>query len=511
MNGAQQAAQHAVRELAARPFVFSAQEVAALADLARDAPAVEEALRMRCLRRDIVLVGGARRRFLGQAPALRWWCRYAAHLARLGINRLSSAQLRAAMALALDRRRWDALPAGLLDIGRRMGMVANGGGDALVFPWAALLQTNPACLEGFEMMFHHQTPPKHLRGLTLDTILGDVLAQLSEREADVLRKRHGLDGERVTLARLGAHYQVTRERIRQIERKATAKIMQSNMRRKLWWAFVADFMQSGVSLVISDAQLTPQRRFLYKMVDLNAQPVAEFNVRIIGPARHIEAYRDFLRRDLLDESEADGRLAAEKALSFMPARDLTRIVRAQQQQRGIRIAKSAPRMIQKALRALGRAAHYTEIAQTCNRLFPEHERSARNCHAALLRFAGQEKFGIVWVGRKGMYGLKEHGYSRPAEGLYAAVERIVREQFAATNRPAPFEAVLQALSKQRREFNPGSVAMALAFSGRIEKTDNGYLPAAAPNKTVAESKTAAESNYDIATAMRAFTGQEGEE
>ena len=53
----------------------------------------------------------------------------------------------------------------------------------------------------------------------------DLLATLSEREAQVLRMRFGLDGgaER-TLAEIGASFDLTRERIRQIETQALRKL-----------------------------------------------------------------------------------------------------------------------------------------------------------------------------------------------------------------------------------------------------------------------------------------------
>lgn len=53
----------------------------------------------------------------------------------------------------------------------------------------------------------------------------DLLATLSEREAEVLRMRFGLDGgaER-TLAEIGASFDLTRERIRQIETQALRKL-----------------------------------------------------------------------------------------------------------------------------------------------------------------------------------------------------------------------------------------------------------------------------------------------
>ena len=53
----------------------------------------------------------------------------------------------------------------------------------------------------------------------------DVLSTLSPREAEVLKLRHGLvDGRVRTLEEVGREFGVTRERIRQIEQKATRKL-----------------------------------------------------------------------------------------------------------------------------------------------------------------------------------------------------------------------------------------------------------------------------------------------
>jgi RNA polymerase primary sigma factor len=54
--------------------------------------------------------------------------------------------------------------------------------------------------------------------------LRSVLTTLSEREAGIVRLRFGLDGQPCTLDEIGHIYGVTRERIRQIEAKAMAKL-----------------------------------------------------------------------------------------------------------------------------------------------------------------------------------------------------------------------------------------------------------------------------------------------
>jgi len=66
-----------------------------------------------------------------------------------------------------------------------------------------------------------------------DAMLGGeiekLLAPLDERERQVIRLRFGLDrGEPRTLEELASHFSLTRERIRQIEQRAMAKLRQSS-------------------------------------------------------------------------------------------------------------------------------------------------------------------------------------------------------------------------------------------------------------------------------------------
>jgi RNA polymerase primary sigma factor len=64
--------------------------------------------------------------------------------------------------------------------------------------------------------------------------LGDVLCSLNERERKVLELRFGLgDGNARTLEEVGQQFNVTRERIRQIEAKALRKMRHPTRLRQL--------------------------------------------------------------------------------------------------------------------------------------------------------------------------------------------------------------------------------------------------------------------------------------
>ncbi len=87
----------------------------------------------------------------------------------------------------------------------------------------------------------------------------DVLDSLSEREKKVLSLRFGLvDGYSRTLEEVGRQFQVTRERIRQIEAKALRKMRHPTRIRQLHGFFDSDQGQEGVGssefLVGSDNQ-----------------------------------------------------------------------------------------------------------------------------------------------------------------------------------------------------------------------------------------------------------------
>ena len=65
--------------------------------------------------------------------------------------------------------------------------------------------------------------------------LNEVLATLTDREQEVLRLRFGLDdGRQRTLEEVGKQFNVTRERIRQIEAKAIRKLRHPNRRKWLY-------------------------------------------------------------------------------------------------------------------------------------------------------------------------------------------------------------------------------------------------------------------------------------
>lgn len=93
-------------------------------------------------------------------------------------------------------------------------------------------------------------------GLDLTKLVFDMLKDLSERQRNVIVKRYDLDGNGVqTLDRIGKEYDITRERVRQIETESVAKL-KSNIKKydlERVFDFVRNIIEEKGGLVGEDS------------------------------------------------------------------------------------------------------------------------------------------------------------------------------------------------------------------------------------------------------------------
>lgn len=494
-----------ISELASQPFVFTASDVSAYADLAERDADIERALRLQCASQSILPLGEQLYdscRYLGTTPVANWWIESTLRWVRAGVDCLTPAQLAREMALAFDVQNWTLPPASLMAVGRQRAMLADGYiSGTCVFPWATVIRNNPKCKELFRSIIDSQT-------LSWESIIDEVLSGLTNREADIVRSRRGFDtGRTATLEQIGNRHGVTRERVRQVEAKAYRKLRHPSRNRHLWRAFAAYFVQSDGSLVATNADMASRYKFLLDSIGMKMTHLPELGLNIMAAESEIAPYRKVLRDvpNYLGIVLESPRFAAMGSLQFLSRQDGEQVSNAEKNYRVQHTAKTRPYMLREALRTLGRAAHFSEIADICNRMFVESQTSAHNWHASLGR-PDAEAIGIVWIGRKGMYGLKEHGYSRPISDLSEAVAKIVAARFSETRRPVTIDFVMFELSKQRRELQRNSVAMALSFSDRLDSVGRDeYVPKAYAQSP---SSDAGRIEYDIDAAFEAFSSSE---
>lgn len=490
----------AISKLATLPAVFSAADVAAYADLSGADSEIEHALQAQCASQSIIALDEQAIpacRYLGKKPVAQWWISSTLRRAKRGVFHLTTGELAREMALGFDTQQWNTPPNAMLEVGRQWAMVDDGYlPGTFVFPWAKVIRNSPRFITSFRSIL---SPGQVTSGAEIN----EALSRLTEREADVLRNRRGFDtGHPATLEQIGNRYGVTRERIRQIERRAYRKLQHPLRNQHLMRAFAIDFIQSGGSLIISEP--TPHRTFLCESIDLETVRIPELGLHIIAEETDITQYRRILSdvRTYLKVALEPPTFSAMGALQFLSRNDGNLVCNAENEYRSRHISKTRPYMLREALRTLGRAAHFSEIADVCNHMFPENQATTHNWHASLGR-QDAERLGIVWIGTKGTYGLKEHGYSRPDSDLFVAVADIVAARFANTLQPVPFDFVMAELSKQRRELKRSSVTMALAFNDRVESVGRDeYMPKeSASNASTNTTRT----EYDIDAAFAAFS------
>jgi hypothetical protein len=58
---------------------------------------------------------------------------------------------------------------------------------------------------------------------------------LDEREAKIIKMRYGIDGPKYTLEQVWEEFNVTRERVRQIEQKVIQKLQEHEWLQKILW------------------------------------------------------------------------------------------------------------------------------------------------------------------------------------------------------------------------------------------------------------------------------------
>ena len=79
-----------------------------------------------------------------------------------------------------------------------------------------------------------RSPEDEALANVLKADINDVLGSLSRRESDIVQSRFGLNGrQRLTLNELGRRYRLTKERVRQIEKRALERLQMSLQARIL--------------------------------------------------------------------------------------------------------------------------------------------------------------------------------------------------------------------------------------------------------------------------------------
>ncbi len=421
--------------------------------------------------------------FLPKRTLFGWWVSFNKKLAIIGKSRLSSTNLTGSLNSLRFEGRWFNPPKGLLEYGERFGLVASAwSSGSFVFPLAQIGQHLPipsariVTANYFSDKFR-ETPPQPRHSQVID----NVFKTLEERESYVLSQRFGLHtGQPVTLEAVGTTLGVTRERVRQIQARGLRKLRHPVRTHQVYSACVDQVIRSRGSLLVESG--STEYRYWDLARAIIGIPIADLNVdnlAVIGasvPSDKPLGHTLPLFQGL--DPEAVAQELDKRELDFLSAADIRRIAEAvvdcnfsglNQQQRAYL-----------ALRSIGRPAHFSEIAETFNQQWPEHYGSEHNVHAVLSRCSSpeHESYGIVWIGLRGTFALKEWGYERPSKGLFDAVTDIVKDKYEQTDhKPVPFTVIAAEIGKYRQVVNPTSLVIAAQCNPDLQRVlKDSFVP-----------------------------------
>jgi hypothetical protein len=420
--------------------------------------------------------------FITKRALHHWFVNLNIRLAKGYTNRLSTQQLTRLMSALRSNGQWDTPPAEYIELGKRFSLISCSLKQGeYVFPLAHVISLILAGKTSFVLAdkieatkdaldsLATEIEPVSLSNESVLNSLEEALSILSPRQRYVIERREGLLGGNImTLEQIGQSLELTRERVRQLEAKAWKSIYHHKYCSKFITALLFDIMHHNGSFLID---LTPQNRARIFILKCNSIPAYEFphaDIAIIGATKNdIRLPEDpwkfvtepsvlasYLQcNDSLPLAPEDMQILAEK-LALFQYKKLTKAQR-----------------VYLTLKHIERPAHFTEVTEVYNVLFPDESSNEHSIHAVL----SHEKHGVVWIGIRGTFALKEWGYEHPPVKLFDAVSDIIQRKYAKTGKPVPFTVIAAEISRYRRVLKPASIVIAAYCNPKLENVYRDYF------------------------------------
>jgi hypothetical protein len=424
-------------------------------------------------------VSSNRKHFIPKRRLFQWFCQLNLKLAQAKQFRLSKHQLAMLISFLCIHERWDTPPTEVIQFGKQFGFIGTTWAEnQYIFPLAYILSFMSYSLSEVTVKYI-------IKEISSDTIdvnfpfrhLAQELIQenfscFTYRECYVIKAREGLlTGEKMTLN--GLRFGITRERVRQIESKFWYKLRHPVHAPTFSRALIYNIMSRQGSLMVkTDSPEALTISFLSKcsgvpfviLSDIEMVTLGAFSEDTIlsNPNSSIFRYVDF--------DSIMNRLGADDCLCLVKndLKTLTESI--------IRFRLKSLNKRQKvylALRTIGKPAHSAKITEVYNSLFPNQLSTEHNIHAVL----SHEKYGVVWIGIRSTFALKEWGYEHPSETLFNTVTKIVEEKYKETTRPVPFTIIVAEMGKHRQVVRNSSLTIASHCNPNLHRIGkNSFIP-----------------------------------
>jgi len=422
--------------------------------------------------------------FILDSTLFQWLIRLNFRLAQLKKFSLTEHQLTSTINNLRRDGRWNSVPIEIMRWAQSLGLICKAYTKGrFVFPLAKILSSMKTRNLDISKRLLSEFCEKRIWEQSLKKCAKESLkkgfSKFKDEISYIIQNREGLrTGLRSTLQELGDYFNLTRERIRQLENKFWYLLyLHDNYRESFLSALLYDFMYNKGSLIIDIIYRKANlRRFLAKCL---AIPQMELNkIGLIALAASSKDIGSFKSSGSLHENInpvfISNILESNKKI-FFPRKDIQKVAKRTSLYRISKLSKV--QRVYLALRSLGKPSHYSKITEAYNSLWPEHETSEHNVHAILSR----QEYGVVWIGIKGTYALKEWGYERPSKTIFETVTEIVKRKFEEMGIPVPVPVIISEMGKYRKIVHPASMVIAIHFNPRLKKVSKDTFIPAEPN------------------------------
>ncbi|MBA7503552.1 RNA polymerase sigma factor RpoD [subsurface metagenome] len=488
---------HVLNIFAQYSHCFTLEELSNFADSDSDNEILRHALLTDSRFMQLEDGGSDEKHSIPKTSLFQWFCQLSLKLAQAKQTRLSKHQVAMLMSSLRIDGRWDTPPMEAVQFGSHFGFIGPAWtSNKYVFPLAHILSfaQDPTKVTSIVMENFTAEEKAYLAfEQPLQELIQEGFSKLTTRQRYVIQAREGiLTGRRMTLQQIGDRLAITRERARQIEAKFWDKFRQRPRGRSLAWLFstalIYDLISKQGSLIVP--QNSPEAFLLSFLAKCTDVPQAEFphsKMLILGaspkdvmlPKSTGSVHEDIDRDSIATRLESEGRLCLINS-------DLKILAESIAQFRRKRLTKEQKAYL--TLRAIGRPAHYSEVTEVYNSLFPNELPTEHNLHAVLSR----EKHGVVWIGIKGTFALKEWGYEHPTITLFDAVTEIVEEKYKETAQPVPFVVIVAEMGKRRQVVNPSSLVIATQCNRNLRRVGKDSFVPKEPSEEIQEEISAEE-------------------
>ena len=340
-----------------------------------------------------IKISGAQKNefYISKISLFKWYISLNSRLANADQCKLRGRQLANLMSHLRRDGRWESPPTEMVNFAYPFGLIAPCLElDCYVFPLSEYLAWNKANIvfenlcDEFKKESFWKRRLKKLAAESLRISFAEV-AKLDHKASHIGRSRFGLGKSKTrTLQQLADSLGYTRERIRQIELKFLRLMRYPSRSQHLVITLICDFIISGGSHIrrLNSPEIN-RTKYLFRIFDIPYFEFSKYGILIFGITCKEALAFNKPRKIMIGETDSN-KIASFLESKFNPHLSCYDIKLIAQSIAKDRISKLGISYgILKSMRTIGRPAHYSEITQVYNSLFPDDQKSERNIHASL--------------------------------------------------------------------------------------------------------------------------------